>query len=192
MASPRARPRPKQLRWGHLRNRRSLTLEGTTLCRGGGGSRVFKAQASPTQTSTSNGAGERTEVKAACTGSQSKDAIPEMIVVQPRPIHTDPATPTVQSPSPLEGIADLLDNLLTNACVELTRHLLTMASTPSRRITPKGSPQKRYPLPSRVWQRSLGGHVRKAVGLVCWNAFSQSESNSVFSSQASIQPKDNC
>jgi hypothetical protein len=41
--------------------------------------------------------------------------------------HTD-STPTPNSQSPLEGIADHLDNLPTKACIELTRRLLSTAS----------------------------------------------------------------
>jgi hypothetical protein len=60
--------------------------------------------------------GERTEYKAACTASENKDAILEKIVAQPHPIPADSAAPNVQIPSPLEGIADLLDNFPTKAC----------------------------------------------------------------------------
>jgi hypothetical protein len=38
------------------------------------------------------------------------------------------SAPTPDSQSPLEGIADLLNNLDTKACIELTRHLLSTAT----------------------------------------------------------------
>jgi hypothetical protein len=48
---------------------------------------------------------------------------------QPRSNYADTAAPTLPRRSPLEGIADLLDNLPTEAYLELTRRLLTVAST---------------------------------------------------------------
>jgi hypothetical protein len=50
------------------------------------------------------------------------------------PSHPSPNTPTPLLPnhsqSPFEGITDLFDNLPTSACVELTRRLLSTASSP--------------------------------------------------------------
>jgi hypothetical protein len=66
-----------------------------------------------TKTPSSNGAGERTEVKASRKGNQNKNVTPKTTVVEPRPIHTDSAIPTLPIRSPVEGIADLLNNLPT-------------------------------------------------------------------------------
>jgi hypothetical protein len=102
------------------------------------GSHVVKAQDSSTQTPSSKDARGRTEVKAACTESQTRDSIPEAIVVQPRPIHTDPANSALPNRSHLERIADLLDNFPTKVCAELTYRILTTASTlPARQSLPK-------------------------------------------------------
>jgi hypothetical protein len=57
-----------------------------------------------------------------------RPAAPVVLPQQLQPKHTDSSPPQPQSQSPLEGITDLLDNLPTSSCVELTRRLL---STPS-------------------------------------------------------------
>jgi hypothetical protein len=90
------------------------------------GGRVFKAEASLTQIPASNGASERTEIEASCTGNQTMDVTPEATVVQPRPTPPDLQLPPWTSLSPLEGNADIPE-FLTEACVVLTRRILTMA-----------------------------------------------------------------
>jgi hypothetical protein len=56
----------------------------------------------------------------------------------PRSKRTDSAPSSPQGQSPLEGIADLLENLPTKACVELTRRLLSAAvSLPEGEASPR-------------------------------------------------------
>jgi hypothetical protein len=93
---------------------------------------MIKAQAVPTPTPTSSDLGKRTKQQAAHAISQCKTAGPEVLVVETQPSHTKHADSTPSTPlsqSPLEGIADLLENLSTEACVELTHHLLSTASS---------------------------------------------------------------
>jgi len=99
------------------------------------GGRVVKAQATLTQTPTQ-------PIRVSGPGSQTKATIPGTIVAQTeklRPLHADPPVPAQPGRSPLEGIADLLDILpTTEACVELTHRLLTMAPTlPAGESRPK-------------------------------------------------------
>jgi hypothetical protein len=130
----------------------------------------IKAQVSPTQILTSNGKGELTEVKAACNGSQTKDAIPETTVVQPCPIHAD------CNSHPAESVTFRGDHRSPRQPPHQGLCRVDASSshydlhTPNRRMPPKGSYQNRYPLPSRVRQRGIGRHVQKAVRLSCWNA----------------------
>jgi hypothetical protein len=94
--------------------------------------RVVKAQATPSITSTSSDIGRRTERQAAPTGGQRKPACPEVSVVEsqpPRSKQTDSTPSPPQGQSPLQEIADLLENLPTKACVELTRRLLSASSS---------------------------------------------------------------
>jgi hypothetical protein len=96
------------------------------------GGRVVKAQATPIPASTSSDTGIRTEGQAAPTGGQSKPACPEESVVEiqpPRSKQTDSTHFHPQGQSPLEGIADLLDNLPKKAHFELTSRLLSAPSS---------------------------------------------------------------
>jgi hypothetical protein len=134
-----AKPSPEQEKLGSGYNH---------VVRGG---RVVKAQATPTPASTSSDTGRRTEMQVAPTGDQRKPASPEVSVVEsqsPRSKQTDSSSP--QGQSPLEGIADLLEKLPTKACVELTRRLLSVASSiPTGEARPRA--QNRNPFHSRVW-----------------------------------------
>jgi hypothetical protein len=123
MASPRACHRPNELKLSFPRT------GGNHIVRGG---RVVKVQATPSPTSTSSHTGRRTELQAATTGGQRKPSCPAVLVVEsqpPRSKQTDSASSPPQGQSSLEGIADLLENLPTNACVELTRRRLSAASS---------------------------------------------------------------
>jgi hypothetical protein len=96
------------------------------------GGRVVKAQATHNPTSTSSDTGRRTERQAAPTGGQRKPACTEVLVVEsqpPRSEQTESALSPPHGQTPLEGIADLLEKLPAKACVELTRHLLSEASS---------------------------------------------------------------
>jgi hypothetical protein len=95
------------------------------------GGRVIMAQATPSPTATWYDTGRRTERQAAPTGGQQKPACPEVSVVESQPLRskqTDSALSPQQGLSPLERIADLLENLPTMAYVVLTRRLFFTAS----------------------------------------------------------------
>jgi hypothetical protein len=88
-------------------------------------------------------------------------AAPKMATVKPKKVATTSSKPVVAiqlvanphpTTSPLKGISDL-DNLPLEACVELTRQLLTSISS-----LPKGAgrPQNHNPLCGRIWQHALG------------------------------------
>jgi hypothetical protein len=115
-----AKPSPEQVKLGSGWNH---------VVRGG---RVVKDQATPSPTSNSSDTGRRTERQAAPIGGQCKPACPEVSVVvsqPPRSKQTDSAPSPPQGQSPLEGIADLLENLPTKTRVELTRRLLSAVSS---------------------------------------------------------------
>jgi hypothetical protein len=125
MASPRACQPPNQLQLSLLPNRRNLALAGTTLSEETASSRLSPVvhQLHPTQE----------HGQAGCpTGGQRKAACPKVSVVEsqpPRSKRTDSAPSPPQGQSPLEGILDLFDTLPTKPCVELTRRLLSAASS---------------------------------------------------------------
>jgi hypothetical protein len=82
------------------------------------GDRIVKAHDTSSPTPTTCGLGRWSE----------RQAVHTVVKSQPhRSKHVD-STPTPNSQSPLEGIADLLDNLPTKACTELTRRLLSTAA----------------------------------------------------------------
>jgi hypothetical protein len=88
------------------------------------GSRVVKVQATQRPASTSSDTGRRTERQAAPKEGHRKPACPKVSVVEsqpPRSKQTDSAPSPSQGQSLLEAIADLLENLPTKACFELTR-----------------------------------------------------------------------
>jgi hypothetical protein len=90
------------------------------------------AKATKEPTLNPSSAGGQTKAKAAPAVGQSKQSRPGAPVVQPQPPqhkHTDSSPPQLQSQSPLEGITDLLGKLPTSACVQLTRRLLSTASS---------------------------------------------------------------
>jgi hypothetical protein len=93
------------------------------------GGRILKAHATSPTMPTNSGLGRQFEHQAAHSGGPCNIAGPETLAVKShisRPNHADSTIPPIQSP--LEGIADLLNNLPTQACFELTRRLLTTAS----------------------------------------------------------------
>jgi hypothetical protein len=106
---------------------------------------------SPTMT-TNFGLGRESEHHAAHSSSPCTTAGPETPAVKShlsRPNHADSAIRPSQSP--LEGIADLLDNLPSQVCFQLTRRLLTIASShPTGTGRTKSCPKNRYPLYSCV------------------------------------------
>jgi hypothetical protein len=113
------KPSPEQEKHGHGWNH---------VVRGGC---IVKAQSSSSPTSASSDTG-RTERQVALTDGQRKPACPEVSAVEsqsPRSKQTDSAPSAPQDQTPLEGIADLLENLPNKARVELTRHLLSTASS---------------------------------------------------------------
>jgi hypothetical protein len=80
--------------------------------------------------STNSGIGRQFEQQAAHTGGPHTCAGPETPLVKSHPSRSNHADSTVPPrQSPLEGIVDLLDKLPTQACFELTRRLLTAASS---------------------------------------------------------------
>jgi hypothetical protein len=79
---------------------------------------MIKAEAIPAPTPTLSDLGKRNKQQAACTGIQHKAAGPEVPAVEFQPPHPPPSTPLSQSL--LEGIANLLEDLPTEACIELT------------------------------------------------------------------------
>jgi hypothetical protein len=97
------------------------------------GGRIVKAHATSSPTPTTSDLDRRSERQVVHTEGPCKSADLEAPVVKSYPHrskHAD-STPTPNSQSPLEGIADLLDNLLTKACIELTRRpLITAAALP--------------------------------------------------------------
>jgi hypothetical protein len=118
------------------------------------GVRVVKAKSMKETTLSPSGAGWQTKGPAAPAVGQSKPGRPgaPLVVPQPpQPKHTDSSTPQPQSQSPLEGITDLLDNLPTSASVDLTRRLLSAASS-----LPAGKARPRAVLKNVI--HSLSGH----------------------------------
>jgi hypothetical protein len=96
------------------------------------GGRIVKAQAKKEPAPNPSGEGGQTTGRAAPAVGQSKPSRPGTPVVlpqPPQPKHTDSSPPQPQSQAPVEGITDLLDNLPTSACLQLTRRLLSMASS---------------------------------------------------------------
>jgi hypothetical protein len=94
------------------------------------GGRIVKAQATSSPTPTTPDLDRRPERQAVLTDGHCKSAGLEAPVVKSKPHlskHPD-STPTPNSQSLLEGIADLLDNLPTKACIEFTRRLLSTAA----------------------------------------------------------------
>jgi hypothetical protein len=96
--------------------------------------RIVKAQDTSSSTPTTCDLDRQSERQAVHTDGPCKSAGLETPVVKSQPHrskHAD-STPTPNSQSPLEGIADLLDNLPTKVCIELTgRLLLTAAALPT-------------------------------------------------------------
>jgi hypothetical protein len=92
--------------------------------------RIVKVQATFSPTPTTSDLDRRSERQAVHSDGPCKSAGLEAPVVKSKPHlskHPD-STPTPKSQSPLEGIADFLDNLPTKACIELTRRLLSKAA----------------------------------------------------------------
>jgi hypothetical protein len=95
------------------------------------GGRVEKAKATTEYNLNPSGVGGQTTGRIAPAVGQSKPSHPGTPVVvpqPPQPKHTDSSHPQPQSQSALEAITNLLDNLPTSACVDLTRRLLSTAS----------------------------------------------------------------
>jgi hypothetical protein len=95
------------------------------------GGSVVKSEATKGHAPNPSGAGGQTRERAAPAGGRPKPDIPAAPIVgpqQPQPKHTDSSLPQPQRQSPLEVIIDLLDNLPTSACLQLTRPLLSTAS----------------------------------------------------------------
>jgi hypothetical protein len=91
----------------------------------------MKSNATKEPTLSPSGAGWQTTGRASPAVGQSKPGrpgAPEVLPQTLQPKHTDSSPPQTQSQSPLEWITDLLDNLPTPTCVELTRRLLSTAS----------------------------------------------------------------
>jgi hypothetical protein len=112
---------------------------------------------------------------AACfpEGSQRKPACPEVSVVESQPHrskHTDSAPCLPHGQSPLEVIADLLENLPTNACVELTRRFILAASSITTGEARQRAALKTFScsLPSMAVRPRTNGE--KALRLAYWNA----------------------
>jgi hypothetical protein len=130
MASSRTCQRPNQEQLSLLPNRRNLALVGTTLSEAAASPRLMLRPVlhplDPTQRPTRG---------------QRKPACPEVSVVESQPPsskQTDSAPSPPQCQSPLEGLADLFENLPTKACVELTRRLLSAAySLPTGEARPR-------------------------------------------------------
>jgi hypothetical protein len=96
------------------------------------GGRVVKAKATKRPTLNPSGAGVQTTGRVSPAVGQSKPSrtgAPVVLHQPPQPKHTDSSPPQPQSQSPVEGITDLIDNLPTSASVELTRRLLSTASS---------------------------------------------------------------
>jgi hypothetical protein len=94
------------------------------------GGRTLKTHATSHTMSTNCGLGTQSEHQTAHSGSQFTTAGPETPAEKShlsRPNHADLTIPPSQSP--IVGIADPLDKLPTQACFELTRRLLTTASS---------------------------------------------------------------
>ena len=101
---------------------------------------VTEASTQPPVTATKKGAKlEKAEPKTAAAPKPAGGKTKKAATTSAKPVA---ATKTVANPqptaSPLEGISDLLDNLPLDACVELTRRLLTSISS-----LPKGAARPR-------------------------------------------------
>jgi hypothetical protein len=94
------------------------------------GVRIVKAQATSSPTPTTSDLERRSDRQVVHTDGPYKSAGLEAPVVKSQPHrskHGD-STLTPNRQSPLEGIADLLDNLPTMTYIELTRRLLSKAA----------------------------------------------------------------
>jgi hypothetical protein len=68
----------------------------------------------------------------------TREGRPGRIEVQPRPTHADSTIPTLPNRTLLEVIANLLDNLHTEACLQMICRILIMATTfPTGEYCPK-------------------------------------------------------
>jgi hypothetical protein len=131
-------PAPKQLHLRRIPNRRIWNLPGSCYPEVSGG--IVKAQAIPTQTPNSSDLIRRTEQQAARAGGQCnstramcRGGMPTTLF---QALHSTFSPP--QSQSPLEGFADLLENLPNETCTELTSRLLsTVSSLPTGESRPR-------------------------------------------------------
>jgi hypothetical protein len=79
-----------------------------------------------------------TEATKSAAGKSKKTAAASVKAVAAKPTTPKLVVPTQSSSSPLEDISDLLDPLPLQACVELTRQLLTsISSIPTRAARPR-------------------------------------------------------
>jgi len=102
-------------------------------------------------------------------GKSKKKAAASVKTVAAKPTTPDLVVPTQSPTSPLEDISDLLDRLL-QACVELTRRLLTSISS-----LPNGTARPRAVLNTVIFVTEYGSTpwedgTDKTLRLACWNA----------------------
>jgi hypothetical protein len=93
--------------------------------------RVVKAQATPTSSPTPFGTVRRPERQTAPTGGQCKPACPDVSVVEsqsPRSKRSESA-PSTSVSQRSRGFPISMENLPTEICVQLTRRLLSTASS---------------------------------------------------------------
>ena len=115
---------------------------------------------------------KKPETKPTAAAQPTAGKSKKKVVASVKTAATKPSIPVLVVPTnPLEEISDLLDRLPLQACVELTRRLLTSISSLPTGTGPPGLSWKpsfaSWPNMAARPRRTVGG---KALRLTCWNA----------------------